>query len=76
MYRSQGSEKFTDFCSRPARRPSGGFTLWRAVFGKSGCWVRNAHHSLSVTKTKAIYSVFPGTVTRLGRGLPASGVAY
>ena len=70
-----------------ARRLSGGFIrrlfyppfLWRDE-GQFSVKVvvikRNANQSLSVTKTKAIYSVFPGTVTRLGRGLPASGVAY
>jgi hypothetical protein len=49
-------EALTDFCSKQ-------FSV------KIAAVKRNASKSLSVTKTKAIYSVFPGTVTRLGRGL-------
>jgi len=40
------------FTRRPSgglvRRFYGGVADWRAVLGKSGCWERNAHQSLSV----------------------------
>jgi len=80
VYISQGSERFTDFCSKPARLQLGGFI--RLIFYPPVVWwtggmfsvkvvviKRNANQSLSVTKAKAFHFVFPEIFTRLGRGL-------
>ena len=77
MNKRGGCERFTDFGSKFIRRPSGGLFSVKVVVIK-----RNANQSLSVTKGKAFYFLFPGTpasllsggYARLRRGLPASGM--
>jgi len=62
VYLSQGSERFTDFCSKPARLQLGGF-IRRVSGGQFSVKViavkKNANQSLSVTPTKPFISYFP-----------------
>jgi hypothetical protein len=63
--------RFTDFCSKLARHLSGRFT--RRVSGgefsvKVGSVKRNAHQSLTLTKSETFHFAFPETLARLSFG--------
>jgi hypothetical protein len=57
---------------------------WRTVFGKNSCFEEKCKPIIICNADGALHFIFPGTFTRrlsgglarLGRGLPASGVAY